>query len=425
MADLDLRTRLEDGAFDQRLKDIYGSTAAVKAAKPKLVSLVEQFQAAQPLLKPSIYTAAGRSELGGNHTDHQGGKVLASAVNLEVNAVAGLDGSNTITVSSTQFPTDQIDLDDLEKKSEEEDTSAALIRGIAKAFQDRGAKLQGAQILTHSEVPKGSGLSSSAAFEVLIGNVFNHLFFDDQLSQVEIAQIGQFAENEYFGKPSGLMDQVASAVGGVVAIDFADPNNPVVERVDVDFSDEGYDLVIIDSGADHADLTDDYAAITEEMGAVANFFGKDRLADVDPEEFWQDLAAVRRAVSDRATLRAAHFFADTNRVTKQVEALRSNNFEQFLEQVRESGKSSAMFLQNLYSPASQDQSVTLAIALAQELAGERGAVRVHGGGFAGTVQAYVPVEQTQAFTAGVEDVLGQGSCFVLQPRPVGGALVAE
>lgn len=420
-----LRERLASGDLDQRLSQIYSRSINVAAAKGRLGSLLEDFEQRAPGLSPAVFTAAGRTEMGGNHTDHQHGSVLASAVDMETLAAGALDGTNRLRVLSSKYPELIVDLDDLDAKESEQDSSISLIRGIARAFADRGFTPRGATILTHSGVPAGSGLSSSAAFEVLIGNALNHLWADDSVSQEELARIGQYAENVYFGKPSGLMDQMASAVGGIIEIDFGNPDAPKITPVDASFADAGYAMCIIDSGADHADLTDDYAAIPQEMGAVARFFGKEHLRDVDPAQFWSRLAAVREAASDRAVARAAHFFAEDARVDKQAAALREGRFEDFLALVRESGASSALLLQNLKPESGKDQSVILAIALAQQLLGDAGAVRVHGGGFAGTIQAYVPTGQVAQFKAGMEAVLGEGSVYVVQVRPVGGAFIAQ
>ncbi len=420
-----LAKRLAEGALDERLEQIYVNPGGVEAAKANLGELLETFQKSYPELSPSLYTASGRTEMGGNHTDHQLGRVLAGSVDLETNAVAAPNGTRVLSVVSTQYPEDRVDLDDLDPKPEEEGKSIALVRGIARALTDRGYDLEGATILTKSGVPGGSGLSSSAAFEVLIGNVLNHLFCGDEISSQELAQIGQYAENVYFGKPSGLMDQMACSVGGIIEIDFQDQDDPMVELVDFNLGDAGYALCIIDSGADHADLTDDYALITEDMGAVANFFGKTHLRQVDPELFWSRVKDVREATSDRAVARAIHFFGDNDRVEDQVSALREGDFEAFLQLVKDSGHSSAAYLQNLHSTAGSDQSVLLTIALAEQLLDGAGAVRVHGGGFAGTVQAYVPIDMVEQFKDGVESVLGKGSCYVAQIRPVGGAFIAE
>ncbi|MFZ1382880.1 MAG: galactokinase family protein [Scrofimicrobium sp.] len=420
-----LASRLESGDLDGSLSRIYVTDEAVAGARAKFGSLLAEFTSNFPGLTPSLYTAAGRTEMGGNHTDHQHGRVLAASVDMETIAVAASNGTRVLRVVSTQYPEDAVDLDDLEPKPEEEGKSIALVRGIARNLSDRGYSLDGATILTLSGVPGGSGLSSSAAFEVLIGNVLGHLFCNDELSPVEIAKVGQYAENVYFGKPSGLMDQMACSVGGIIGIDFADPNEPAITEVNFDLASSGYVMCIIDSGADHADLTEDYADITREMRAVARYFEKDFLRDVSPEEFWNGLSGMRESVGDRAAARAAHFFGDNARVGEQVAALSEGRFDDFLKYVEESGRSSGLYLQNLRSESSDDQSVVLTSALADQLLAGKGAVRVHGGGFAGTVQAYVPTEEAEGFKSRMESVLGNGSCAVVTVRPVGGAFVAE
>lgn len=420
-----LASRIESGDLDGRLSQIYVTGEAVARSRAKFRVLLAEFTAHYPDLTPSLYTAAGRTEMGGNHTDHQHGRVLAASVDMETVAVAARNGTRTLRVVSPQYPEDAVDLDDLEPRPEEEGKSIALVRGIARNLIDRGYAVEGATILTFSEVPGGSGLSSSAAFEVLIGNVLGHLFCNDELSPVEIAKIGQYAENVYFGKPSGLMDQMACSVGGIIGIDFEDPNEPAITEVHFDLARSGYVMCIIDSGADHADLTEDYADITREMGAVAKYFGKKFLREVSPEKFWNELLGVRESIGGRAAARAAHFFGDNARVAEQIAALVQGRFDDFLKYVEESGRSSGLYLQNLRSASSNDQSVVLTSALADQLLAGKGAVRVHGGGFAGTVQAYVPVEEADAFKARVESVLGDGSCAVVTVRPVGGAFIAE
>ena len=368
-----------------------------------------------------VFSAPGRTEISGNHTDHQHGRVLAAAVNLETTARVHLNGSDTIRVASEGYAPVEIDLNDLAVHENEKNTTAALIRGVAAAFAQRGARLCGFDAAVRSTVLPGSGLSSSAAFEVLIGTICNALFFDKRLSAVQIAQIGQYAENVYFGKPCGLMDQTASSVGGMVFIDFADPASPVVEKLDFDFASAGHALCIIDSGADHADLTGEYAAIPAEMCAAARVFGKDVLRDVPEEEFFARLPEVRTQCGDRAALRAIHFFEENRRVLAQAEALRKGDFGEFLRLVNASGHSSWMYLQNITpagAAAHQEMGVTL--ALCERLLSGRGACRVHGGGFAGTAQAFVPADMLDRFKAGIEAVLGAGSCHVLSIRQTGG-----
>lgn len=371
--------------------------------------------------KHYVFSAPGRTEISGNHTDHQHGCVLAAAVNLETTAEVTLNGSNLVRVYSDGYPTVEVDLTDLYPRKEEVNTTAALVRGVAAAFNQRGAKLKGFDAVVHSTVLPGSGLSSSAAFEVLFGTIFNELFFQKKLTAVEIAQIGQYAENIYFGKPSGLMDQMASSVGGMVFIDFEDPTNPVVEKLDFDFEKAGHALCIIDSGADHADLTDEYAAVTRELKDVCTLFGKNVLREIPMETFFARLPQIRASVPDRAILRAIHFYQENIRVKAQVHALKQNDFETFLQLVSESGRSSWMYLQNI-TPAGyvEHQEVAVALAMCDQLLQGKGAFRVHGGGFAGTVQAFVPMELLKDFKTKIETVLGEGSCHVLSIRPEGG-----
>ncbi len=368
-----------------------------------------------------FFSAPGRTEISGNHTDHQHGCVLAGAVDLETTAEVSLNGTRLIRVCSQGYAPVEISLDSLQPVDAEKNSTAALVRGVAAAFRARGAELGGFDAHVRSTVLPGSGLSSSAAFEVLMGTIMNELFFDRRLSPVEIAQIGQYAENVYFGKPSGLMDQTASSVGGMVFIDFADPTAPVVEKLSFDFAKAGHALCIIDSGADHADLTDEYAAVTRELKAVCAHFGKDVLREIDEEDFYAALPALRGKVPDRALLRAMHFYAENKRVLQQVDALKSDDFDRFLQLVKESGRSSWMYLQNI-SPAGavQHQEVAVTLALCDTLLGARGAYRIHGGGFAGTVQAFVPIDMLDGFKAGMDAMLGEGRCHVLSIRQEGG-----
>ncbi len=361
------------------------------------------------------FSAPGRTEIGGNHTDHQHGCVLAAAVDMETTAEVTLNGTNVIRVDSEGYKPVEIGLNDLSVKESEKNTTAALIRGVAAAFTQRGYKLAGFDAKVKSTVLPGSGLSSSAAFEVLIGRILNGLFADNAVSAIEIAQIGQYAENVYYGKPSGLMDQMASSVGGLVFIDFNDPKMPVVEKVDYDFAHSGYTLCTIDAGADHADLTDEYAAIPAEMKQVAKLFGKKVLREVDEKEFYEKIAEVRKETGDRAVLRAIHFFNENRRVQLQVRALKNDHFDTFLHYVNESGMASWTLLQNV-TPAGyvEKQDMAFTIALCQQLLGGEGAVRIHGGGFAGTALAFVPNDKFESFKAAVESALGTGHCHPLK-----------
>ena len=369
----------------------------------------------------SLFSAPGRTEIGGNHTDHQHGCVLAASVNLDTVAAVSENGSSVIRIQSEGYPLCEVDLADLSIREEEKNTTMALIRGVAAAFKDLGCASRGFDAYVISDVLRGSGLSSSAAYEVLLGVILNGMFFENKVDAVKIAQIGQYAENVYFGKPSGLMDQMASSVGNLVTIDFADPAAPVVERVDFDFSKTGYSLCIIDSGADHADLTDEYAAITVELKKISGYFGKNVLREIPREEFYAALPALRKLAGDRAVLRAMHFYDDNDRVPQQVAALKNGDFDAFLDMMKASGRSSWMYLQNVIPTGCKEhQEVALALAMCDKLLAGRGAYRVHGGGFAGTVQAFVPNDMLETFCEKMETVLGKGSCHVLAIRPVGG-----
>ena len=367
------------------------------------------------------FSAPGRTEIGGNHTDHQRGRVLAGAVNLDTQAAVRCNGTNTIRILSKGYPMSVVELDQLTPVAAEINTTPALIRGVAARFVEMGCKVEGFDAYVESTVLAGSGLSSSAAFEVLVGTILNQMFFSGKVSQPEIAMIGQYAENVFFGKPCGLMDQTASAVGGMVTIDFADPNAPDIQPVEFDFAACGHALCIIDSGADHADLTDEYAAVTREYKALCEYFGKEVLTQVSETEFYANISALRQKCGDRAVMRGIHQYEENKRVVLQVEALKNGDFNQFLALIKESGNSSYMYLQNVIPAgyvAHQDMAVALGLC-AHYLQG-RGAYRVHGGGFAGTVQAFVPMDLLESFRAGIDGALGEGACHVLSIRPQGG-----
>ena len=377
-------------------------------------------------MKPQrFFSAPGRTEVGGNHTDHNNGRVLAAGVSLDVIAAVVPTDDGIIRIKSQGFPMDTVDSSDTEIKDEEENTSCALIRGVAAGMLRRGYKVGGFTAYTTSNVLKGSGLSSSAAFEVLVGTILSGLYNDFAVSPVEIAQISQFAENIYFGKPSGLMDQMASSVGSFITIDFADTANPVIEAIDFDFAASGHRLCIVDTKGSHSDLTPEYAAIPAEMRSVAQFFGKDYLRELTKADVMANLAALRAKLGDRAVLRALHFFGDNERVVKQAAALRSHDFKKFLKLINESGDSSYKYLQNIYASSNPaEQGLSLALYIASDVLGGEGACRVHGGGFAGTIQAFVPEEKLEKFKSAMEGVFGEGSCYVLSIRPFGGTEVS-
>ena len=372
------------------------------------------------------FSAPGRTELGGNHTDHQQGKVLAAAIDLDALAAVSLNGTRTVRIKSEGYSLCEVSLEDFTPRKEEYNTTLSLIRGILARFAEFGCTLHGFDAYVVSTVLPGSGLSSSAAYEVLIGTAVNHLFFENKLTAAEIAMVGQYAENVFFGKPCGLMDQMASSVGNVVTIDFADKDHPVIDPVDFDFSACGHALCIIDSGAGHADLTDEYAAITEELKKISRRFGKEVLSQIPEEDFFREMSALRKEFGDRAVLRAYHFYKENARIPLQVAALKEKDFDRFLSLVKESGYSSFMYLQNVIpSGYREHQDVALSLSLCEHYLGGRGAYRVHGGGFAGTVQAFVPLDLLDAFCKGVDAVLGDGACHVLSIRPVGGAELKE
>lgn len=367
------------------------------------------------------FSAPGRTEIGGNHTDHQRGRVLAAAVNLDTVAAVRLNGTDKIRILSEGYPLCEVDVKELTPKEDEINTTPALIRGVAARFTQLGCEVKGFDAYCESTVLPGSGLSSSAAYEVLIGTILNHLFFDAKVTQAEVAQIGQYAENVFFGKPCGLMDQTASAVGNLVTIDFFDKENPKIEPLAFDFASCGHALCIIDTRASHADLTDEYAAIPNEIKSVCAYFGKDVLTQIDEKEFFAAIPTLREKCGDRAVLRAVHFYQENARVPKQVAALEQGDFDAFLKLIKESGYSSYMYLQNVIPAGYKEhQDVALALAMCEHFLDGRGAYRVHGGGFAGTVQAFVPFDMLDGFVAGMDSILGEGACHVLAIRPQGG-----
>ena len=422
-----VRRALGAGELDGTLSRLkYGE---ISGARAKVAHVLDGFARSfggdeeRPVV---LCSAPGRTEICGNHTDHQHGRVLAGAVDLDFLACAAPNGLNRIRFQSEGWPMVEISLDELLPRTDERESTAALVRGMAGLVKERGYEVAGFDAYAVSEVLPGSGLSSSAACEVLLGVIENCLFCSGELDAVTIAQLGQRAENVYFGKPSGLMDQTASSVGGAVAIDFADPAEPVVRSVAVDLESLGYALCIIDSGASHAALTGEYASIPEEMGAVAAYFGRKVLREVDEAELLRDLPELRRAAGDRAVLRAMHFFADDKRSAEEADALERGDMDAFLALVRESGRSSWELLQNITpTGAAKEQAMAVALAVAERALAGRGACRVHGGGFAGTIQAFVPLDALESFSAEVEAALGQGSCRALSIRPVGGTVLWE
>lgn len=416
------KANLSAGRYDAPLGKLY-PTKAIEESRSRCLSLLEDFSTLfGEKEKIRFFSAPGRTEVGGNHTDHNHGKVLAASINLDALAAVSPTDNGVIRVKSRGYDkTDVIDLARLSPLPEEKDHSSALIRGVAARFSQLGYQIGGFDAATTSDVLSGSGLSSSAAFEVLIGTILNYLYNDGKISPVEIAQIAQYAENEFFGKPCGLMDQMACSVGSFVKIDFADPQKPVIEPVAFDFSSCRHSLCIVDTRASHADLTDEYAAIRREMEAVAAFFGKNCLREVSKDEVTRHIAALRKKLGERPVLRALHFYAENERVDKEAAALAAGDFETFKSLVIESGYSSYMYNQNVFAPTDpKNQPVSLALALSESILRGKGAWRVHGGGFAGTIQAFVPNELVEVYRREIEAVFGEGACHILVIRPVGG-----
>ena len=419
-----LKEEFKNGGYRELLKDIYVDDDVLDDQTERYIKALENFEELYGEKEVEIYSAPGRSEVGGNHTDHQYGKVLAASVNLDAIAVVAKTDDGKIAVKSEGYSPFEVNLESLEVNKEEEGTSKALTKGVAAKLKEEGYKIGGFQAYVTSDVLNGAGMSSSAAFEVLLGNIFSGLYNDMKVDPVLIAQIGQYAENVYFGKPCGLMDQMASSVGGLINIDFKDPEKPVVKRVNVDFEEYGHSLCIVDTKGSHADLTDDYAAIPEEMKKVANFFDEDVLRKVDKNEFYLNLPKIREILGDRAVLRAMHLFEENKRVDEEVEALEAGNFEMFKKLVKASGDSSFKYLQNVYSGHDlQNQSVSIGLAVSDVALGDRGVSRVHGGGFAGTIQAFVPNDIVGMYKETMEHVFGEGACHILKVRSYGGMKV--
>ena len=418
-----LQNALSCGCLDARLLSLYPASE-LDRQRARYVSLAETFAKSFGEGDVHFYSAPGRTEVGGNHTDHNRGKVLAAGINLDAVAAAAKRDGTVIREQSVGHALNVVDIASLEIVPEETGHSSALIRGVCAGFVQRGYRIGAFDAAVASDVLSGSGLSSSAAYEVLIGTILNYLYNDGNVSAVEIAQIAQFAENVYFGKPCGLMDQTASSVSGFVTIDFADPSVPVIEKVNFDFAACGHALCIVNTGGSHNDLTDDYAAVRGEMEAAAAVFGKKVLREIPAADFYAHIAQVRAAAGDRAVIRAMHFYAENDRVDREVAALQKGDFEAFKRTVIESGFSSFMYNQNVYTskyPATQP--VSLALALSESLLQGKGAWRVHGGGFAGTIQAFVPADLLDTYRERMEEVFGKASCMVLRIRAEGGIKV--
>ena len=374
----------------------------------------------------SVFSVAGRSEICGNHTDHNYGKVLAASIDLDIIAIVKKTEEPVIRVKSAGFPEDIVSTENLTPELNETGRSSALIRGVCDGFIKSNHKIGGFTAYTTSDILGGSGLSSSAAFEDMIGTILNHLYNNGNIDYIEISKISQYAENVHFGKPCGLMDQVACAAGGFVTIDFENPQAPIAQKIDFDLSAKGYSLCIVNTGGSHANLTDDYAAVPAEMKAIANDFGKPVLRGLSEEDIIAKAASLRKKHGDRAVLRALHFIRENERVERMLKALSENNTTEFLSIIKESGNSSATLLQNYYTPkAPAEQGISLACAIANSILGNDGAFRVHGGGFAGTMQAFVPHTSMEAFRNAMETVFGKGAVTELSVRPLGACMIYQ
>lgn len=422
---MSIRESLEQGSLDQKIREIYVDEQRVPYNRERYIRAIDRFTELFPSEKEiEIYSAPGRSEVCGNHTDHQNGMVLATSINLDAIAIVAKAEEPVIRLVSGDFPMEEVDVADLSMKEEEQSTTTALIRGVAAGMKERSHKVGGFTAYITSDVLMGAGMSSSAAFESLIGTILSGLYNDMKVSSIEIAQIGQYAENIYFGKPCGLMDQMACSVGGMIFIDFKEKEHPEVRQVHTDFEKAGLSLCIVDTKGSHADLTPDYAAVPAEMNQVAQALGREHLREVPRETFFKELPKLWKETSGRTVLRAIHFYEEEERVLRGVKSLEESDYPGFLSVIRASGDSSAKYLQNIYSPKDVDsQNVTVALAVSESILGENGVCRVHGGGFAGTIQAFVKNEAVAAYKEQIEAIYGDDSCHVLKVRLQGGIRV--
>ena len=417
-------SEIENGNYDNLFLDIYVDEDKISYQKQRYVNAIESYIEEFGEDDVEIYSAPGRSEVGGNHTDHQHGEILAASINLDAIGIVKKTDDMKVSILSKGYTLTTISLENLDMQEEEKETTIALIKGVVAGLANRGYKIGGFKAYITSDVLIGAGLSSSAAYETLIGNIVSGLYNNMSVSAEEIAIIGQFAENVYFGKPCGLMDQMACSVGNMVHVDFADINNPKVEKVTFDLNKYGYSLCITDTKGSHADLTADYAAVPEEMKKVAAFFGKEVLLGLTVDDILENIVKVREQVGDRGVLRALHFIRENERVQKEVSYLSDEDIEGFLKTVAASGNSSYKYLQNVYSNADvQHQNVSLALAISQDFLGDNGVSRVHGGGFAGTIQAFVKNDIVIEYQKIMDKVFGQGACSVLKIRKYGGMKV--
>ena len=416
--------KIQNGELDNRLLDIYVDSKLMEYQKSRYIAAIKKFEALYQAGEVVLFSAPGRSEVGGNHTDHQHGKVLATSINLDSIGVVRATDDNIIRLVSDNYDEIVISLDDILLKEEEKETTTALIKGMVSGFLNRKFEVGGFSAYVTSDVLIGAGLSSSAAFETLIGTILSGLYNNMNVSAVDIAIIGQYAENIYFGKPCGLMDQMACSVGNLVYIDFENPNKPIVEKIEFDMEKYGYSLCITDTKGSHADLTDEYAAVTKEMKLVAKHFGQEVLRGITAQDILKDIKVLRSELGDRSVLRALHFVKENERVSHEVDALKKGDFEQFIDCVKKSGDSSYKYLQNVYSNSDvQSQNVSIALAISDVVLQGNGVSRVHGGGFAGTIQAFVKNDTVEEYKKSMDLVFGECSCSDLRIRKYGGIQV--
>lgn len=420
----ELISKIENGELNDTLLDIYIDEGKIDYQRQRYINTIEQYISSYGNDDVEIYSAPGRSEVGGNHTDHQHGEVLAASINLDAIAIVHPLEDDVVKIISEGYGLITVNLNDIDMKESEKETTVSLIKGVLFKIKEMGYEIGGFQAYITSDVLIGAGLSSSAAYETLIGTIISGLYNDMSIDPVKIAIIGQFAENVYFGKPCGLMDQMACSVGNLVHIDFANTNDPVVNKVSFDMNKHGYSLCITDTKGSHADLTADYAAVPLEMKKVAAFFGQDVLLGISKEDILNNIEKLREQAGDRGVLRALHFINENERVKNEVNALVSEDIETFLTNVEASGNSSFKYLQNVYSNSDvQHQNVSLALAVSEDFLGASGVCRVHGGGFAGTIQAFVKNDIVTEYQKRMDSVFGKGACNVLKIRKYGGMKV--
>ncbi|MDO5563787.1 MAG: galactokinase family protein [Eubacteriales bacterium] len=420
-----LKENINNGSLDNKLSLLYSkSSDDLLYYKNRINNLINNFKKYYNInddnLNVYLFSSPGRTEICGNHTDHQRGKVLTASVNCDMISLVSLNNNKTINIYSEEFGLSTIEINNYNKKTEEEHTSLSLIRGILKKISSLGYKFSGFNAYISSDVLSGSGLSSSASFEMLVAVILNTLFCNNEISPKDLAIIGQYAENIYFNKPSGLMDQMGCMIGGIIKIDFHEKNNPIFEKIKFDFNKNNFVMCIINSGSNHANLTNHYSSIPLEMESIAKAFKKEVLSEVSEEDFYKNINSLRVACGDRAILRAIHYYDDNKKVDEEASSLEKRDFNTFLKLIKESGESSFMHLQNVSSyDDPREQSVAIALALTKKILNGKGSVRVHGGGFAGTIQAFMPLEISKKFKKGIEKYLGPNSCHIMNIRDMG------